>query len=220
MSVINDPNRRLTGGRLAVLGSRFSILITRLNRRRLSAIALALIAALITHRAIARAQATQASLGTTRSVLVATAPLEPGTFLSGDLFKLESRPVGLVPPGALDSPAAVDGLTVVAAIGAGEPIVDWRLSPGVLGLAANEVAVTIPVPLAPPPLAVGHIVHLVGVRYTDAAQYPITVQLAEARVVDFTDESITMALRANRAATVLEHAAIGSVEVLITPRRG
>ncbi|HEX4906943.1 MAG TPA: SAF domain-containing protein [Acidimicrobiales bacterium] len=146
-------------------------------------------------------------------VLVATADLEPGDELRGEL---RSVPAALVPAGAVTSPP--DGEVVTSWIGAGEIVLAARLAPAGLSpvaalLPAGTRGVAVPIGMAPLPVEVGDRVDVHGT----------TRLAADALVVAVSEEAITVAVDAADAARVAYEAPNGTVTLVLTAassRRG
>jgi hypothetical protein len=215
-----STNRPLPAGGIASVRAQLSVRIRRLDRRRLTAIAVALMVAVVTRQALVQAAAIEAGLGTRARVVVALTDLRPGAVIEASQVHVEMWPVDMVPPGSIDDVDLTLGLTVRSAIATGEPVVSSRTQPGTLGLAPEEVGVTLSQPLALPPLQVGQIVQLVGIRGSQERQLASASVLGAGRVVSFTDDELTVAVSPQQMPQILEHAAVGSVEVVITPQRG
>lgn len=215
-----SSNRPLPASGIAAVWAQLRFRIRRLDRRRLTAIAVALVAAMVTRQALVRAAAIEAGLGTRAHVVVALTDLQPGTVVEANQVHVETWPLDLVPPGSIDDVDLTLGLTVRSAIATGEAVVSSRTEPGTLGLAPDEVGVTLSQPLALPPLQVGQIVQLVGIRGSQEQQLASASVLGAGRVVSFTDDELTVAVSPQQMPRILSHAAVGSVEVVITPRRG
>ncbi len=192
----------------------------RLDRRRVIAIALALIVGLITQGAVTRARQTVASLGTTHPVAVASTEIEAGAELTLDNIRIEQRPVGHTPVGAISTDASgidVIGRIAAASIVAGEIVVERRVVSGADAVGIDERAVSIPIPLAPPPLQIGDVVELVGVIPADGPFGATSTRLASGRVIAFDEQAITVATSPAQAMEVITHLGAGAVEVLVTP---
>lgn len=111
----------------------------RLRRRELvwwlTAIGLAVVSVAAVSGGLGRADAAGHRWGPTRAVLVATRPIEVGHHVVAADIELDEWPAGLVPPDAVVG--AGEGRVAVAAIGAGEVLVERRLAPnGLRGAAA------------------------------------------------------------------------------------
>jgi Flp pilus assembly protein CpaB len=104
-----------------------------------------------------RARASQAALGPSTSVVVATTDLAPGSLLDGHVA-IRSRPARLVPHGALT--ALPSGRVATAFIANGEPVLPARVSgtdaAGAAGLVSPaDRALTVPVGSVALPVRVG-----------------------------------------------------------------
>lgn len=226
LSAPSAPNRPATGVlRRPRPGSSPSGLATArlrwraFDRRHLVAIVAAGLVAVIVVQTVHRARAQITALGTRIDIVVAAGDLEAGTVVQQNDLVVRSWPIGLLPSTATFShPDAVVGRSVRDTIHLGEPVSDARLVSGMADLEPSERAVTIPQPLAPPPLELGDVVELVGVRAfrsDEAAVFgPATVVLGACRVIDVRDTGITTACETSVALDVVGLMATGAVEVL------
>lgn len=198
--------------------TRFSILVSqRLDKRRVSAVAIALVLGLLMARTVLVARATTASLGPTTPHLVAKTELAAGQTITEADLRVEHHPVGLSPPEAATWTDQVIGAVVRSAIAAGEPVSLRRLGPGRLGLAAHERAVTLPHPLATPPVEPGDGVELVGVGLVPGTELVEARLLGPGRVLHHDELGITVAVSASLSTTLIEWLAAGAVDLVITP---
>ncbi len=196
----------------------------RLDRRRLVAVALATLAVGLAAQAIQRSQDIQAQLGQTDSVVVANRDLPVGHRIEATDVVLRQRPVGHLPPGSFRNQEDVIGAVVVAATVDGEAIAGHRVSTHRLGLLAGEQALTVPFPLAPPPVVVGDSVEVMGVGVNGGfdglgADGPVSVtarSLGSARVLVVDDNGITLALGQDQVAPILEQLGGGTVELVFS----
>jgi Flp pilus assembly protein CpaB len=110
----------------------------RLRRREVlwwvTAIGLAAVTVTVVGGALSRADAASDRWGASRTVLVATGPLEIGRELETGDVRTAEWPAALVPPDAVTGESV--GRVAVAAIGAGEVLVERRLAPDALRGAA------------------------------------------------------------------------------------
>lgn len=220
MHATANQDRPPVDGPLAALLVAVRFRLRRLDRRRLLAIGLAVMAAAITQTALRRASAIEAGLGQRAPTVVAAVELTPGTVIRGEQLGLEMWPIDLIPAGALADVSDAAGMTVRSHIFPGEPVVTFRATSGRLGLQATEVAITLSQPLAKPPLEIGQIVQLVGVRGGQESFTASASLISSGRIINFTDEAITVAVDDQSVSRLLEHQAVGTVEVVITPQRG
>lgn len=211
--------RPLVDGRITHAISQLRFRARRLDRRRLAAIALAVAAGLITRGALGRASAIEAGLGTRVPVVVATEPLFAGSIVGDEQVTIEMWPAALVPDGAYRE-FVTAAATITADIYAGEALTEARVNAANLGLALNEVAVTLPQPLARPPLELGYQVQLVGVVGDPADFLARATVLTTGRIVAISDDSLTVAVTTDSMARIIEHNAVGTVEIVVTPQRG
>lgn len=195
----------------------------RFDRPRLIALVLVIVLGLFTARTIERSWDVQANLGQTSPVVVATRTLPAGHLVGPDDVIVRSRPVGHLPPGSLDSMSLAIGTTVERSISEGEVVLAHRLTGNRLGLNADERAVTVALPFAPPPLESGDIVDLVGVGAAIGSSTfdgPVEVAsspLGQGRVLFVDENGITVAVDIQQVRPILEQMGQGTVELVVTP---
>jgi Flp pilus assembly protein CpaB len=174
----------------------------------------------MTQTALSRASTVEANLGHRTPVLIASTKLPAGTVVSSDQVSVHMWPTGMVPDGAFRTFAEGATFVVSSDLAAGEPLTQLRVNAANLGLHPNEVAVTLPLPLARPPLEVGYLVKLVGVTGNAEQFLASATVLTTGRIVSFDVDALTVAVDAGVMPRLLEHSAVGVVEVVITPQRG
>lgn len=224
MSLLSSANRSTPISRpafqpLGPLG-RVSVALERVDRRRTIAFAVAAILAILIGRTVQQSRALVAGFGSVEPVAIATLELKPGTAVDADSVRWEQWPSAVAPETITDLDAESGSVVVRSPIAAGEPLLASRLFHDGVGLAAHERAVTIPQPLAPPPVVVGDILELIGLTpgLTIGEQTVLdTRSLGIGRVVTVEDTGITVAVPTDRVAMIVETIAIGSVELVITP---
>ena len=179
----------------------------------IAAVALTALTVSTVARVTGAAAAERDRWGARIEVLVATAELEPGDEVQGELRLV---PAVLVPAGARTT--APDGETVASWIGAGEIVLEQRLAPAGLSavtalLPPDTRGVAVPIGMAPLPVEVGDHVDVHG-----------TTRLASgALVVAVSEDAITVAVDADDAARVAYEAANGTVTLVLSAgssRRG
>jgi Flp pilus assembly protein CpaB len=125
----------------------------RASRRRASTLLVAVAVAVTVGHTVSAAEDARRRWGTTAVVVVAQQDIEAGTALAASMLRLERRPVGLVPAGALtDLPV---GRRVHSPVMAGEAIPAERLARHGSGSTAArllEGTAAISVPLGPMPV--------------------------------------------------------------------
>lgn len=173
------------------------------------------------------ADARRRSWGESVEVVVAVRPLQPGDVVSSGDTRLEHWPAAVVPAGALHEPPT--GAVVVAALVAGEAVVEQRLAPdGLSGVAAlippGHRAVAVPVAgggygTEAPPLARGDRVDVLAtfeVLDADLGDDPPAGPVAQAAlVVDVGDAAITVAVAEADASRVAFAVARGTVTLAL-----
>ncbi len=193
---------------IAVVGARVRQLLARSPWILWAVIgALALAAAALAARAMARVDDARAAWGDTRAVLVATADIEPGAALAG-VTRLEEMPSPLVPASAIND---IDAATTARqAIAAGEVVV------------AHDVAArAAPQALIPD----GWLAVAVAERVATGARTGDRVAVAsggvvlalQGVVVGADAASVLVAVPADEAAQVAQAAAMSDVALLIQP---
>lgn len=215
----STPIRRPAFQPLGPLG-RVSVALQRLDRRRTVAFAIAAFLAILAGRAVQESRALVAGFGTVEPVAIATQELPPGTTVDADSVRWEEWPSAVAPETITVLEAESGSIVVRSPVAGGEPLLASRLFHDGAGLAADERAVTIPQPLAPPPVAVGDVLELIGLSpgFTIGEQTVLdTRSLGIGRVVTVEDTGITVAVPDDRVAIIVETIATGSVELVITP---
>lgn len=105
-------------------------------------------------------------------------------------------------------------------VAADEPVLSSRLFDGHESLGPDERGVTIPLPLAPPPVTIGDVIELIGLSpgiSIGEQQLIDSASLGRARVVAIDDTGITVAIDPSMVHRVVETLAVGTVEIIITP---
>ncbi len=198
--------------------ARLDIALNRLDRRRMVALCLASALVMVTLASVHRSRSVVGALGPTTPVAVAVHPLEPGHVITPDDLGWRQWPIGLAPPGFGDEGPI--GSTVRWPVAADEPILASAVIADGGRIAGDERAVTVPLPLAPPPISPGDRVELLGVRPGfPLADLPTldTVELGSARVIAIDDVGITVAVSPEIVVDIVETVALGSVEFVLTP---
>lgn len=190
------------------------------DRRRFLLLVLTLLAAGAILRVVLASRQVVDQFGRTGAVVVAIDDLAPGHVIAPGDLTIEHWPAGLVPSGAATNEADVVGLGVRSTITAGEAVVDFRLGLGRLGLLADERALTLPPPLAPPPLIVGDEVDLFAVGVVDIGDgrvSSVTMRLTAGRVLSTSETGITVAVAEAAVGALLEALAVGTIEIVGRP---
>ena len=138
-------------------------LVRRFDRRRVLALVVAIGVALLVGRSLDRARATVFDLGTMRPTLVATTHVAAGESLGEGNTRVEDWPISFRPEAAVGS--EVIGFTATSPVAAGQAVTLTNLVADRHGSdQAVRRAVTIAMPLAPPPLVSGDVVEVVGLE--------------------------------------------------------
>lgn len=160
-------------------------------------------------------RATVSDLGVTERVATVQRDVPAGSIIGNTDVAIVAWPRGLVPSGALDrSPV---GAIARADLVAGEILVEQRLFPRPDGVGVGERIVTVPVPIAPPPLTTGTPVELFGILGFDDGFTSGSTRLAVGVVLSVDEQSIAVAVSESAVPVVLEHIAFGVVDVVIRP---
>jgi len=160
--------------------------------------ALALATGLFVSAAAAGARDARARYGTTRSVVVATHDIPAGATIEAGDTRVEVRPAGVVPSGALTERPT--GRVASAAIVAGEPVIAGRVAADGVGAVAALIPsgdVGIAVPLDPDTLTaqVGDRVEVLATFDPDSIDGNPTIVVApRAVVVDVRDAAVTLSM--------------------------
>ena len=158
---------------------------------------------------------TTTDLGQREHVVVMNNRVLAGATVTEQDVQIVAWPTGLTPAGAARS--LPPGSVAADDLFEGEVLLTQRLFPTSGGLDADQRLVTISQPLAPPPLAQGTDVELFGVLpIGDGFTTPAT-RLAVGTVTNVTDTSISVAVAAQAVPTIIEHATLGTVEVVVRP---
>ncbi len=208
----HEPSQRLTSWPMVHLLQRIRCGV---DRRRLLALGLAGLVAVLTNQIVANADATTRSLGSSERVVIATRDLPSGHRLESGDYTFSTRPLAMFPDGVWQGNP--DGLILTESVLANEVLIASRLGAGPFGLLSDELAVTIPPPLAPPPLEVGHQVLLVTVAAPNGAFVRPATTLSTGRVLVVSPEAITLAVPAQVANSVINALAVGSIDLVLTP---
>lgn len=188
-------------------------LVRRFDRRRVLALVVAIGVALLVGRSLDRARATVFDLGTMRPTLVATTHVAAGESLGEGNTRVEDWPISFRPEAAVGS--EVIGFTATSPVAAGQAVTLTNLVADRHGLTSGQRAVTIAMPLAPPPLVSGDLVEVVGLEGAEGIVRASVLSRATVAVVD--DETITLLVPSGAANAVIRFMAAGSVEVMRVP---
>lgn len=160
-------------------------------------------------------RATAVELGQRERVVVMRHSVLAGETVSDHDVEVVAWPIGLIPDGAArvlpaDSVATDD-------LFAGEVLATQRLFRTSEALAADQRVVTIAQPLAPPPVSEGTTVELFGVLpIGDGFTTPAT-RLATGTVIEVTEASVAIAVASPAVPTIIEHAALGTIDIVVRP---
>lgn len=153
---------------------------------------------------IGAAQRARSRWGDTTAVAIAARSIAPGEVIGAGDIELVDRPNVVIPHGAVTDDAI--GRTAIAAIPAGEMLLDLRLAPagrdGVGALApVGSLGFAVPIDTTTPPLAVGDRVDVFAP--STAAKAATATRIAQgATVVDLADRTVTIAVGPSQAPAV------------------
>ncbi len=208
----------------ADLGARLSLAIrARWSRKRFLALTSTVLLLVGVTRVVLAGRHVVSQLGPTRTVVIASADLPAGHLLGPSDVSTEHWPIGLIPDGAASNPGDAVGQVVRSPIAGDEPITSFRLGAGRHGLLPHERTVTLPLPLAPPPVEVGDAVELFALavaEFDDVDQpfvTPVAVRLTAARIAAVDERGITVIMSEAAVRVVLESLAAGAVEIVGRP---
>ena len=154
---------------------------------------------------IGAAQRARSRWGDTTAVAIAARSIAPGEVIGAGDIELVDRPNAVIPDGAVTDDAI--GRTAIAAIPAGEMLLDLRLAPagrdGVGALApVGSLGFAVPIDTTTPPLAVGDRVDVFAPSATAAKATTATRIAQGATVVDLADRTVTIAVGPSQAPAV------------------
>ena len=206
---------RRPGFRSVPVRDRATIWVRDLNRRRLIAIAITVVIMVLVQGAVSRARSTVSQLGTRVEVPALTRPVSAGETLTSADIEVELWPVDVVP----ESRIAFDPVERIALVDlyAGEPVLEARLFPGSGWLKPNERLLTVPLPIAPPPVDVGDKVELFGVMAPDNPFGTQVVRLTTGTVAAVDETGVSVAVPDHRVTVVIEYLVLGVVEIVVVP---
>lgn len=160
-------------------------------------------------------RATTVDLGQRQTLVVMQRAVVAGDPVTVDDIRLVPWPVGLAPDGA--TTVLPHNAVAAADLVAGEVLIGQRLFPTADGLQNGQLLVTIPQPLAAPPVSRGSLVELFGILpIGDGLTSPAT-RLASGTVIVVTESAISVAVNTSAVPTILEHTTLGTVEVVVHP---
>jgi Flp pilus assembly protein CpaB len=196
-----------------------------------AAVALTVATGLVVDSALRRAEATEAALGRTRSVVVVARPVAAGDALDEGDVRVERWPVALVPDGAADRRSL--GEVALVDLWPGEPLLADRIgtggADGVAALVdAGRRAVPVPVVVPGLPLDVGDRVDVLAGGAAGggpAGDLPgsapaADLVAADATVVHVDEEAVVVSVSPSAAVDVAAALASGPVVLALRPPGG
>ncbi len=198
--------------------ARATIALRGVDQRRIWLFVLIAVIGGVAFRAVSQSRAVVAGLGTLRPVAIATNDLAPGQPIEPVDVRWEQWPIAIAStfPGREE----IDGALVRSPVRSGDPLLRSQLFDPGSAMDADDRAVTLPLPLAPPPVVPGDVVDLIGLApglSLGERQLVETRSLGRARVVSIDDTGLTVTVDARQVVAIVETIAIGSVEVVVTP---
>lgn len=188
-----------------------------ISRRRLIGFGSLAAAALLVAWSILAARTAAAELGERRQVVVVQRAVSAGDSLD-DAVSVVAVPVAMVPDDAVATTDELGpGVVATTDLAPGEVLRLARTSAGGrFGLGPDERAVTIPLPLAPGPLAIGQRVEVIGIQALGDGGPAVAATLAaDVEVVDISEDGLTLVVPRPLAGDIYRTAAVGAVEVAI-----
>ena len=160
-------------------------------------------------------RSTTVDLGRRENLVVMQRFVAAGEVVTDEDVRSVAWPIGLTPDGAATE--LPPDATAAADLAAGEVLIGERLFPTSEGLDAGERLVTIPQPLAPPPVTRGSRVELFGILPIGDGLTSPAHRLAQGTVIVVTESAISIAVDASAAPIIIEHTALGTVDVVVLP---
>jgi len=160
-------------------------------------------------------RSTTVDLGRRENLVVMQRFVAAGEVVTDEDVRSVAWPIGLTPDGAATE--LPPDATAAADLAAGEVLIGERLFPTSEGLNAGERLVTIPQPLAPPPVTRGSRVELFGILPIGDGLTSPAHRLAQGTVIVVTESAISIAVDASAAPIIIEHTALGTVDVVVLP---
>ncbi len=217
-----SPVGRLTRPDAVRLGpvARVSIALDRLDQRRFWLFVVTASILALAYWSIGASRSVVAGYGTFRAVAIADHDLSPGQRLTSDDLRWERWPSSV----AVHYPVAehLDGAVLRSSVVAGEPVARSDLFDDPVALEPEERAITLPLPIAPPPVGPGDIVELIGLApgfQLGDRQIIDTRALGQGRVMGIDDTGLTVAVETSQVYAIVETMAVGSVEIVLTAFR-
>ncbi len=160
-------------------------------------------------------RSTTVELGQRQSLVVMERAISAGEIVTPNDVRLVPWPIGLAPDGA--ATALPPGAIAAADLAAGEVLITQRLFPTSEGINEGELLVTIPQPLAPPPVSRGSRIDLFGILPIGEGLTSPAHRLATGTVIVVTESAISVAVDNSAVPSIVEHLTLGTIEVVIRP---
>lgn len=185
-------------------------------RRWLLVAVLATVAAALTGRVVADADAARHRWGDTRAVLVADRPVAAGDPLDAAVSTAR-WPVALVPSDALD--ALPDGARAVGPLASGSPLTDVAVAGGPNGGGDGRQHIALPPGLTPLPVSVGDRIDVWATVDASLAEgRPGTRRVADgAEVLATGDDAVVVAVEPAAVGELTEAVALATITLVATP---
>ena len=184
-----------------------------LDRRRVIAIVLAAVVSVVVYRVTV--DSTNPEFGSLVKVTVATRDLPSGHQLRPEDLSTQWWPREVLPRGVSTSDQL--GQTLVLPLVQNQILLETNIGPGALGLGPDQLGVTLPMPLAPPPLELGQHVLLVSVRALEGPFLQPAMPITDSTVVAIGENSVTVAVPSGATTNLIGAVATGVVEIVILP---
>lgn len=155
------------------------------------------------------------SLGQRSDIVVVDRMVGAGQVVTVGDVRTVSWPDRLAPVGALSSLPV--GSVARNDLVPGEVLAQHRLFPDPQGLGADERIVTIPQPIARSPADVGQRVELFGLLPIGDGLSTPAIRLGEGRIVFVTETGLSVTVASQLVPRIIEHVALGVVDVVILP---
>ncbi len=154
-------------------------------------------------------------LGQRREIATMLRSVPAGSTITAADVAMSAWPLALVPGGSSEHLPIGD--IASSNLVAGEAVITQRLFPGPDGIAAEERLVTVPQPLAPPPLRRGTAVELYGILAIGDGFLSPARRLTHGVVFDVSEQSVAIIIDNAAVPTVIEHLAFGTIDLVIRP---
>jgi hypothetical protein len=160
-------------------------------------------------------RATIDGLGQRRAVATMLRSVPAGSVIGEGDVAIREWPVDLIPDGS--SIGLPIGEIAASHLFSGEVVIAERLFPTPDGLSPDERLVTVPQPIAPPPLQRGTRVELYGMMSIGDGFVSPATRLTSGVVFEVSERSVAVVVGNASVPSVIEHLAVGTIDVVVRP---